>query len=404
MFNRFYLKDFIASYVTERQESLFEKDIRLNHQAISQAISGSSVLVIGGAGTIGSSFIKALLPFEPASLTVVDTDENGLAELVRDLRSDGDNRIPKTFVTYPMDFAGKVFGKILGANYFDIIGNFAAHKHVRSDKDRFSVEAMLTNNVLSAHQLLTQVEKNPPSHFFCVSTDKAANPVNIMGASKKLMEEVIFNRVNTIPVKTARFANVAFSNGSLPDGFLKRMAKRQPIAAPQDVKRFFISPEESGEICLLSCVLGKAGEIFFPKLASEHMKTFSSIAIDLLKEWGYEPVVCSSEDDARQMARYLAEGSNQYPVYFFNSDTNGEKHYEEFFTENEKVDMGRFMNLGVITRIGRDRDPKIDKVINDIEALFARSSYSKNDILDLLEQAVPSFKHLETGKYLDEKM
>ena len=404
MNHRFFLKDFIAKHVTERQTSLFRKDIAANQKALAQSISGKSVLVIGGAGTIGSSFIKALLPFEPASLIVVDNNENGLAELVRDIRSDDQNKVPSNFITYPMDLASKVFKKIIRNQYFDIVANFAAHKHVRSEKDQYSVEAMITNNVLSAHYLLQVLKEKPPAHFFCVSTDKAANPVNIMGASKKLMEEVIFNSVDSIPVTTARFANVAFSNGSLPAAFLERIQKRQPISSPADVKRYFISPDESGEICLLACILGKPGDILFPKLNESGMKTFSQIAVDLLHELGYKPFLCQTEIEAREMAANLQADSTDYPVYFFNSDTTGEKAFEEFYTDDEAVDWDRFLQLGVIKKNENFSIPDLDGYIKAIEELFSKDHYSKSQVVEILEGAVPSFNHIETGKYLDEKM
>lgn len=404
MIYRFYLKDFIARHVTERSKSLFRDDIAANAAALTEAIAGKKVLVIGGAGTIGSSFIKALIAFEPAAVTVVDNNENGLAELVRDIRSDAANKVPPQFTTYPMDLSSKVFAKIVGGRQFDIVANFAAHKHVRSEKDQYSVEAMITNNVLSAHYLLKLLEQNPPAHFFCVSTDKAANPVNIMGASKKLMEEVIFNSLHTIPVTTARFANVAFSNGSLPASFLERIAKRQPISAPQDVRRYFISPEESGEICLLSCILGKPGEILFPRLLESSMKTFSHIAVKLLESLGLTAKVCATEDEARQVAAALNGHSSEYPVYFFNSDTTGEKAFEEFYTEGEEVDWNRFMQLGVIKRTAQNTVPDLDGYIKDIETLFRRDQYSKSEIVEILQETVSGFNHLETGKYLDEKM
>ena len=400
----FFLKDFIGRHVTEREQSLFLGDINNNREALSNAIENKTVLVIGGAGSIGSSFIKALLPFRPASLTVVDNNENGLAELVRDLRSGADNIIPPSFTTYPMDLASRVFKKILTSRHFDIIANFAAHKHVRSEKDQFSVEAMITNNVLSAHYLLENLRHDPPSHFFCVSTDKAANPVNIMGASKKLMEEVIFSRLNQVPITTARFANVAFSNGSLPASFLERIAKRQPISAPEDVKRFFVSPEESGEICLLACVLGKPGEILFPKLSTAGMKTFSEIATRLLTELGFTPLYCKTEQEARDAARALFTGSKQYPVYYFTSDTTGEKAFEEFYTEGEEVDWNRFSQLGVIRRSEHNSVSNLSSHIHAIEKLFLQDHYSKSQVVEILQEAISSFNHMETGKYLDEKM
>jgi FlaA1/EpsC-like NDP-sugar epimerase len=404
MIKRFYLNDFIAKYIIERKSSLFREDMAANHEAIANAIAGKSVLVIGGAGTIGSSFIKALLPFEPAALTVVDNNENGLAELVRDIRSNAATKVPARFITYPMNLASGVFKKIIANNHFDIVANFAAHKHVRSEKDHLSVEAMITNNVLSAHYLLQALQKHPPKHFFCVSTDKAANPVNIMGASKKLMERVIFNSLEAIPVTTARFANVAFSNGSLPVVFLDRIQKRQPISAPSDVRRYFVSPDESGEICLLACILGKPGEILFPKLAENKMKTFSQIAIDLLKEMDYEPFICNSENEAKKMAADLHDGSKEYPVYFFSSETTGEKPFEEFFTSEEEVDFNKFINLGIIKKNAFDTAVDLKSYIHDIEQLFAKEHFTKLQIVEILEGAVPGFKHLETGKYLDEKM
>lgn len=401
---RFFLKDFIAKHVTERPYSLFRDDIEANKAALNKAIEGKSALVIGGAGSIGSSFIKALLSFKPASVTVVDNNENGLAELIRDLRSDAEIMMPPSFTTYPMDLASRVFKKIIENNRFDIVANFAAHKHVRSEKDQYSVEAMITNNVLSAHYLLETLKNNPPGHFFCVSTDKAANPVNIMGASKKLMEEVIFSQLGVVPVTTARFANVAFSNGSLPASFLERIAKRQPISAPQDVKRFFVSPEESGEICLLSCILGKPGEILFPRLSAVNMKTFSDIAINLLLELGFTPKVCSTEEEARLAAKSLNDDSKEYPVYFFNSDTTGEKAFEEFYIDGEEVDWHRFSRLGVIKQSGYNTFLNPGKYIEAFEQLFKQDHYSKTQVVEILEEAISSFNHLETGKYLDGKM
>ena len=262
MFN---LERFINTYVTKRDSSLFLPDIEANKEELSRKIEGKSVLVIGGAGSIGSSFIKALLPFKPQSLVVVDTNENALTELTRDLRSSALLSSSCDYITYPMDFASPVFKKMFKKREgFNIVGNFSAHKHVRSEKDIYSVESLIQNNVLHAKELLDLLSEFPPEEYFCVSTDKAANPVNIMGASKRIMEDVIFTYSDRFPVKTARFANVAFSNGSLPAGFIKRIEKLQPLSAPSDVKRYFVSPEESGQICLLSCILGENRAIFFP--------------------------------------------------------------------------------------------------------------------------------------------
>ena len=296
MFN---LNEFIGKYVTKRSQSMFLQDIEENRDELTRKIEGKSVLVIGGAGSIGSSFIKAILPFKPATLVVVDTNENGLAELTRDLRSTKGMFVPDDYIPYPMDFASQVFEKMFRKRRgFDIVGNFSAHKHVRSEKDIYSVEALLQNNVLHAKILLDLLSEFPPEEYFCVSTDKAANPVNIMGASKRIMEDVIFAYSDKFDVKTARFANVAFSNGSLPAGFISRLQKLQPISAPSDVKRYFVSPEESGQICMLACMLGKNREIFFPRLEEEQMMTFDKIATAFLKEHGFDILECASDEQA----------------------------------------------------------------------------------------------------------
>ena len=278
----FDLEKFIAVHVTKRQNSMFLHDIKNNNEAISEKIMGKSILVIGGAGSIGSSFIKSVLRFKPDTLVVVDINENSLAELTRDLRSTKGISVPANYITYPMDFASSVFKKMfVNHGGFDIVGNFSAHKHVRSEKDIYSIEALLQNNLLHAKQLLDLLSAFPPEEYFCVSTDKAANPVNIMGASKRIMEDLIFSYSDRFPVKTARFANVAFSNGSLPAGFLARIQKLQPLSAPLDVKRYFVSPEESGQICMLACMLGNNREIFFPKLEKAQMMTFDEIGTEL---------------------------------------------------------------------------------------------------------------------------
>ena len=300
MFN---LYQFISKYVTKRESSMFVADIDNNRELLTEKIRDKSVLVIGGAGSIGSSFIKAILPFRPGSLVVVDTNENALAELTRDLRSTRGMYIPEDFVTYPMDFSSPVFRKMFVARRgFDIAANFSAHKHVRSEKDIYSVEALLQNNVIHARQLLDLLSEYPPEEYFCVSTDKAANPVNIMGASKRIMEDLIFSYSDSFPVKTARFANVAFSNGSLPAGFLERINKLQPLSAPSDVKRYFVSPEESGQICMMACILGENRAIFFPKLEEAQMMTFDAIGTALLHEHGYEVLECSTDEEAIEKA------------------------------------------------------------------------------------------------------
>ncbi|MDO4187958.1 MAG: polysaccharide biosynthesis protein [Lachnospiraceae bacterium] len=403
MFN---LSSFISKYVTKRPESMFIKDINDNKQKLEESIEGKTVLVIGGAGSIGSSFIKAILPFKPASLVVVDTNENALAELTRDLRSTKGMYVPKDYITYPMNFSSDTFKKMfISHDGFDIVGNFSAHKHVRSEKDIYSVEALIKNNVLEAKGLLDLLAEYPPETYFCVSTDKAANPVNIMGASKRIMEDLIFSYSDKFPVKTARFANVAFSNGSLPQGFIERINKLQPISAPSDVKRYFVSPEESGQICMLSCMLGENRAIFFPKLEEESMMTFDNIARNLLLEQGYEVLECSSDEEAIDKSEELKNGSSKYPVHFEVSDTSGEKAYEEFFTETESVDMDRFSSLGVITDKQICDVKKLSDLLDNLSGCFnSKDSISKADIVKIIGEYLPNFSHIETGKSLDSKM
>ncbi|HEY0680088.1 MAG TPA: UDP-N-acetylglucosamine 4,6-dehydratase [Chitinophagaceae bacterium] len=397
------IEQFINEKITGRTKSLLADDLAANKDKLLDAIQGRSVLVIGGAGTIGSSYIRAMLPFEPGKLVVVDINENGLTELVRDCRSRTDIQLPKDFKSYPVNFGDRVFEKIFSnEGPFDIVANFAAHKHVRSEKDIFSIEAMIENNVIRAKRFLDQLLASPPAHFFCVSTDKAANPVNIMGASKKLMEEVILAYSDDIKITTARFANVAFSNGSLLAGFIERMMKQQPFSCPADVKRYFVSPTESGQICLLACMLGNTGEIIFPKLDPEKdLVSFKDIAIELLNSLGYEPYECSSEHEARDIAANLND--KRYPVYFFESDTSGEKLYEEFFTDKEDLDLERFSALGVIRNAARRDKKELDNIIKELESLFERS-VAKEDVVRTLNKLLPTFQHIETGLNLDQKM
>jgi len=401
----FDLNSFIAEYVTMRSESMFLKDIENNKEELTEKIENKKVLVIGGAGSIGSSYIKAILPFHPKELVVVDINENALTELTRDLRSTKEIYVPEIYTPYPMSFSSVTFKKMFRKKKgFDIVANFSAHKHVRSERDIYSIEVLLRNNVYGAKELLDILVEYPPEEYFCVSTDKAANPVNIMGASKRIMEDVIFSYSDKFSIKTARFANVAFSNGSLPAGFLERIAKLQPITAPSDVKRYFVSPEESGQICMLSCILGKNREIFFPKLETNQMMTFDSIATSLLHEYGYQIVNCDSDQEAIEKAIALKNGSNKYPVHYEKSDTSGEKLYEEFYTNTEIVDMNRFESLGIVINKQISDCKKIKILFDNLEKLFAADNVQKSEIVSIIEEYLPNFKHIETGKSLDSKM
>ena len=397
------LNKFISENITSRTQSMFEFDINQNKLLLSDKIDDKTVLVIGGAGTIGSSFITALLRFKPKSLVVVDINENGLTELTRDLRSTNNLFIPDDYVTYPMSYSDSVFYKMFKSREgFDIVANFSAHKHVRSEKDVFSVEALIKNNVINAKRLLDILESYPPKHFFCVSTDKAANPVNIMGGSKKIMEDMIMTYSQKFPVTTARFANVAFSNGSLPQGFLERISKKQPISAPNDVTRYFVSPEESGQICLLACILGNTGEIYFPKLREEQVMTFSNMAIKLLEANGYDLDYCNTEEEA--IKKSLNGFDNKYPVYFSGSNTTGEKPYEEFYTKDETVSLNKYQALGVVVKLKPRKISEVNELFNNLNKAFDNKMTSKKDIVTIMKNFLINFDHQELGKSLDSKM
>ena len=408
MFN---LERFISQFVTKREQSMFAVDIDANKDALHCEICGKRACVIGGAGSIGSSFIKELLRFEPKQLIVVDLNENGLTELTRDLRSSTYTKVPEDYRTYTLDFASPIFERIFREEQgFDIIANFSAHKHVRSERDKYSVEALIENNDIKAKKLMDRMMEYKPSHFFCVSTDKAANPVNIMGASKRILEDLIMAYSGEFNITTARFANVAFSNGSLPDGWMHRLQKRQPLAAPNDVKRYFVSLEESGQICLLACVLGKSGEIFFPKLEEEQMMRFSDICDSFVKENGLHKVAFFSDEDAKRFASKnirdckLEIGDCDYPVVYTGSNTTGEKAYEEFFTKSENLNMNRFQSLGVIEKTTRRSKKDVMALLEELESIFAEPNYTKADVVKAIERFLPNFKHEETGMNLDQKM
>jgi FlaA1/EpsC-like NDP-sugar epimerase len=408
----FDIESFVRTYMTKRPESLLAEDFRRHDAELHRRIDGRRVLVIGGAGSIGSHYVKAILKFHVASLVVVDTNENALTELVRDVRSSTCYNIPDEFITYPVDFGSDVFRKLFAARGpFQIVANFAAHKHVRSEKDVFSIEAMIANNVLRARGLLDLLAERPPEAFFCVSTDKAANPVNVMGASKKRMEETIMAYAGRLPVKTARFANVAFSNGSLPLGWLDRFDLHEPLSCPLGIRRFFVSPIESGELCLLASILGESGDIVYPKLdAGRDMVPFEDILRALLKELGLGIDLCSSSHEAREKAaRYwtLPEDERKaigYPVEFFPSDTSGEKPYEEFYTDAEVRDTEKFVNLGVIKNAPRRPMAEIDTIFRRLAELFGREGITKEDVVEVLDEYLPNFHHIETGKNLDGRM
>jgi len=379
----------------------FDYDLDKFSNLLFDNINKTNLLVIGGAGTIGSSYIKQILKFKPAKITVVDINENSLTELTRDLRSSSLLDYNPDYITYPVNLLSDTFDKIFNSDKWQVVANFSAHKHVRSEKDKISVEALIKNNVYGAIKLLNLCELNPPKYFFSVSTDKAANPVNIMGASKSLMEKLILSKKDYFRVSTARFANVAFSNGSLLDGFIYRLNKKQPMSCPEDIKRFFVTPEQSGQICLLATFLGETGNIFFPKLDFHKDQIyFKEIALDFLKENGFEPELVKTEKEAKNFD--FDSNPSKYPIYFFKTDTSGEKTYEEFYTEEEDYNTDNYDSLGFINT------PEIkisfEDVEFDFEKVFSNPNSQKSDIVTVIKKYVPDFMHIETGKHLDQKM
>ena len=379
----------------------FSRELAKSKDILLKNIRDQNIIVVGGAGTIGSSYIKQILRYKPSKITIVDINENGLTELTRDLRSSNLLDYDPEYITYPVNLLSDTFEKIFNSSTWQVVVNFSAHKHVRSEKDKISVEALIKNNVYGAIKLLELCSKRPPKHFFSVSTDKAANPVNIMGASKSLMEKLILSKQNEFRVSTARFANVAFSNGSLLDGFLYRLNKKQPLSCPTDIKRFFVTPEQSGQICLLATFLSNSGSILFPKLDfNKDQIYFKDIALDFLKEKGFEPVLVKSEEEAKSFN--IEANPDKYPIYFFKTDTSGEKTYEEFYTEEEEYDIEQYDSLGFIKT--SQESISFEGVKNDFDKVFNNPKSTKADIVSVIKKYVPDFQHIETGKHLDQKM
>lgn len=387
-----------------RTEALFDHDVSRWNDVLVEAVRGASFLVIGGAGSIGQAVTREIFKRQPRRLHVVDISENNVVELVRDIRSTL-GYIEGDFRTFAIDCGSRDFQVLFAAEGpYDYVLNLSALKHVRSEKDPYTLMRMVDVNVFNTVRTIEAASRARARKYFAVSTDKAANPVNMMGASKRIMEMFLMRESTRQPVSTARFANVAFSDGSLLHGFNQRVAKRQPLSAPSDVRRYFVTPQESGELCLLSCLLGDNRDIFFPKLSEKlHLISFSEIAVRYLAQLGYEPRECDSEDEARRLADELIP-CRQWPCYFFRSDTTGEKDFEEFYTTSEKLDFDRFDGIGVISNQPDFDSDALDAFKAGIERLRERGSWKKTDILDLFTAVIPDFAHKETGKYLDQRM
>jgi len=387
-----------------RETELFNEDVQANCLDIEKLVEESRFLVIGGSGSIGQAVTREIFKRDPKVLHVVDISENNMVELVRDIRSTVGYGSGE-FKTFAVDCGSVEFKALMKAEGpYDYVFNLSALKHVRSEKDPYTLMRMIMVNVFNTVNTLRTAKAMGAKKYFCVSTDKAANPVNMMGASKRIMEMFLKRESLTQEISMARFANVAFSDGSLLHGFNQRFTKKQPFSAPNDVRRYFVTPQESGELCLLSGLLGNNRDIFFPKLSEKlHLITFSEIAVRYLRACGYEPYECESEDEARNMAEELI-ANKQWPCYFFSSDTTGEKDFEEFFTDNEDLDMERFQTVGVIKNQPDFDESKLDNFMNGIEALREKGTWTKDDIVKLYFGLLPEFAHKETGKYLDQRM
>ncbi len=387
-----------------RKNPLLLKDIKAFSNQLSSIVKDSRFLVIGGAGSIGSAVTREIFKRNPRVLHVVDISENNMVELVRDIRSsigynDGE------FATFAIDCGSDIFDSFIKSGKgYDYILNLSALKHVRSEKDPYTIMRMIDVNVFNTDKTMRQAQEMSAKKYFCVSTDKAANPVNMMGASKRIMEMFLMRRSLEMPVSTARFANVAFSDGSLLYGFNRRIEKGQPLSAPNDVRRYFVTPQESGELCLMSCLLGENRDVFFPKLDHDlNLITFSEIAEKYLENLGYEPVPCSTEDEARSRVGEL-KSQRKYPVYFFKSDTTGEKDFEEFYTDREILDMERFEALGVIKNNAEFDSAKLNRFTETISSLRSNGTWTRGELIDLFNFMIPEFNHKETGKFLDGRM
>ncbi|MCF7478247.1 UDP-N-acetylglucosamine 4,6-dehydratase [Vibrio sp. J2-4] len=387
-----------------RTEALFTQDIENHEVELSRIVSESSFLVLGGAGSIGQAVTKEIFKRNPKKLHVVDISENNMVELVRDIRSsfgyiDGD------FQTFALDIGSLEYDAFIKADgKFDYVLNLSALKHVRSEKDPYTLMRMIDVNVFNTDKTIQQSIDAGSKKYFCVSTDKAANPVNMMGASKRIMEMFLMRKSEQMTISTARFANVAFSDGSLLHGFNQRIQKRQPIVAPNDIKRYFVTPQESGELCLMSCIFGENRDIFFPKLSEAlHLISFADIAVKYLEQLGYKPHLCETEEEARQLAHTLPE-QGMWPCLFTTSDTTGEKDFEEFFTDKEELDMSRFENLGIIKNDPLYKQELLTLFESSISEMKGERAWTKEQIVELFFTMIPDFGHKETGKYLDSKM
>jgi len=387
-----------------RNKMLFFSDIANVSEELNGIIQNSTFLVIGAAGSIGQAVCKEIFKRNPSKLHAVDISENNLVELVRDIRSSF-GYIQGDFKTFALDIGSVEYDAFIKQDgKYDYVLNLSALKHVRSEEDPFTLMRMIDVNIFNTDKTIRQSIKNGTKKYFCVSTDKAANPINMMGASKRIMEMFLMRRSLDVDISTARFANVAFSDGSLLHGFNQRIEKRQPIAVPNDIKRYFITSQESAELCLMSCIFGENRDIFFPKLSEAlHLISFADIAIKYLKDKGYEAHICTSEDEARDLINTLPE-KGKWPCLFTDTSTTGEKDFEEFYTDEEALDMDRFENLGIIKNSPEFNENQLNNFSNTIQGFKLNMKWTKKEIVSEFIKMIPKFDYYDTGRYLDGKM
>ncbi len=411
----------IARGATGRHADLCAADVQGLKTRLLEQVKGRRVLVVGGAGSIGSATIMQLLPLRPRALTVLDTNENNLAELLRTIRS-ADQPFDGDLLVQPLDYGSPLATRFLaGQPPYDLVMSFAALKHVRSERDEWSLTRMLEVNLCKADRFLAAIRKHGHGQggVFFVSTDKAADPVSLMGASKRAMELLLWAHCEAgapaslldggvaPPARrmtTARFANVAFSDGSLPWGFLQRLEKQQPLACPGDVRRYLVTPIEAGQICLIGALICPHRHMVIPRLNPDRdLVRFTDIAAATLRDHGLAPVWFKDPEQARR-AVLEEKSQGRYPVLVTQSDTSGEKEVEQFVGADEvAIDIGLEgvqavaagrVDIGALTEVLS----VIDRAATGAEAL------AKMDLVAALKRLVPELDHRDTGKSLDKKM
>jgi len=397
--------DALLADILGRNSSLFSADMAAHRAELREVIGGTRLLVAGGAGSIGRAFIRAVLKYRPAAVDVVDPSENSLVALIRNVRSSSPD-LATRLTTYSIGIGSVEFAAFMAAaDRYDYVINFAALKHVRAERDPYSMMRLLQVNVAANELLLQLTAGRLPRRYFAVSSDKAVNPANVMGASKALMERLYLSPRNPGSFTSARFANVAFSDGSLLDGFLRRFEQGQPLAAPQDIRRYFISAGEAAEICLLACFLARDREIAVPRMTPElHAQSLTAVAEMACRRLGYEPVRCETPAEAVRRARARAPGDPWWPCFFAPTDTSGEKDLEEFASSREECDTARFTGLVVITKPLQSPPERLQHCLEQIAGLYRAGRWTREQILEAVRTGVPELRYVDRTANLDQKM